>query len=227
MGFAHSGTSTEANRNRDASPNPQIKQETARSSRHRHRRRHSQRGRTLQLISLLLVLTLMVVFIGWINTWVNLNASEGENFELATELRHKTEELTRLSAREQELTANLEAMVQERLPGLREFSFDATLPIDDAYVRNVSFTQTGVSADKNYEYKLVLENNTPDTLTPNVRILLFDETGIQCGSTKITAKAAVSNTEIEFLEPGEIRAYTAAISTNRANPPHYFQVYLE
>lgn len=229
MGFTKSRPSTAANSSKDVNATSPTKQESApyHPSRHRRRRRHSTRGRTMQFIILLLVVMLMVVFIGWINTWVNLNASEDERVTLATDLRYKTKELSRLTTREKELTENLKAMVEKRLPGLREFRFDTTLTIDEGYVRNVSFTQTGLSMDKRYEYKLVLENNSPDTLTPSVRVLLFDEAGIQCGSAKVTAKAAVSNSEIEFLEPGEIRAYTAAILIDRTSPPHYFQIYLE
>lgn len=194
------------------------------------RRHHSSRGkqiRSLQIINLLLVLTLVAVFIGWINTWVNYNGARDEQLVLAAHLRQTRQELEQLQIRAKELDANLSTLVQQRLPSLEELRFDTTLPIDKDYVRNISFTHTGVDQKRQYEYSLVMENRSPDILKPNVRILLFDETGIQTGAAKITPEAATSNADLEYLEPAEIRAFSAAIPSDRQNPPKYFQVYLE
>ena len=194
------------------------------------RRQHSKRSkhvRSLQLINLLLALALIVVFIGWINTWVNYNATEAERVELATQLRHKNSELERLQIHNAELNTNLSALVQQRLPNLQELQFDTTLPIDRGYARNISFTRTGVEQRWQYEYSLVLENRSRDIVKPNVRILLFDESGIQTGGTKIIPKAATSNSHMEFLEPAEIRAYTDEIPSDSVAPPRYFQVRLK
>ncbi len=181
----------------------------------------------MQLVNLLLAIALVVVFIGWINTWVSLNAAEKERYLLASDLRQTTVERDSLRERNGELSRNLKTLVQQRLPGLQRLRFDTTVPIDSGYVRNVSFTRTGIGGEKRFEYSLVLENRSRDPFTPKVRILLFDESGIQSGSTTITKEAATSNSDLEFLEPGEIRAYTASIATDQGKQPVYFQVYTE
>lgn len=205
------------------------------SGEHSHRprdlKRHSRRGkqiRTLQITTLILSIALVVVFIGWINTWVNLNRAEEEAFTHASALRKQTMELETLRARDKELSEKLSAMVEERLPSLRPLKFDATIPIDEAYVRNISFTETGIGSHKRYEYSIVLANRHNDTLRPRVRILLFDEAGIQTGGAKITPAAATTNADLEFLEPREVRAYTSQVNIDRPDTtPKYFQIYIE
>ncbi len=211
-------------------PHTAAKHKTPTPHYHQERRRHSRRSkhlRSLQLVNLLLAVALVVVFIGWINTWVNLNAADKERYLLASDLRQTTNERDALHQRNQELNNNLKTLVEQRLPGLHHLSFDTTVPIDNGYVRNISFTRTGVGDGKRFEYSLVLENRDQDALTPKVRILLFDESGIQSGSATLTKEASTSNNELEFLEPGEIRAYTAPISMDRGKRPVYFKVYAE
>lgn len=203
------------------------------STQHReHSRRHRSSQRTkhmraLRIINLLLIITLVVVFIGWINTWVNQSKAEREQFELAMSLRQHTQELENLRARNVELEANLAALVEKRLPGLQTLRFDATLPIDERYVRNINFTRTGIGSQIHYEYSIVLENRTKDILTPEVRILLFDESGIQAGSIKLSKQAATNYSDLKFLDPREIRAYKGVIPVNRNNIPKYFQIYMD
>jgi len=211
-------------------PHPATKRKTAEPHYHHERRRHSRRSsrlRSMQLVNLLLAIALVVVFIGWINTWVNLNAAEKERYVLASDLRQASNERDTLRERNAELSRNLKTLVQQRLPGLQKLHFDTTMPIDSGYLRNVSFTRTGVGGEKRFEYSLVLENRSGDALTPKVRILLFDESGIQSGNAIITKEAATSNTELEFLDPGEIRAYTAPVAITKDKNPVYFQVYAE
>ncbi len=196
---------------------------------HRHHRSRRKSGhlRTLQLTNFILALALVGVFIGWINTWVNLNRSEQELFTHAAELRQLHAEIDLLRSRDKELNDTLNDLVEKRLPSLRRLVFDSTLPIDNDYVRNISFTRTGIGAKIRYEYSLVLANQSNDTLRPNVRVLLFDEAGIQTAAAKITPSAATSNSDLEFLEPREVRAYTAKLEIDRLGvEPRYFQVYV-
>jgi cell division protein FtsB len=193
----------------------------------RKHRRHSKRMRYLQLITLMLAVTLTVVFIGWINTWVNLEAEEKDRYQLAADLRRVTEERDILIKRNEGLEERLKALVDQRLPGLHPLHFGTTVPIDNGYVRNISFNRTGVGKSKRFEYNLVLENRTQEALIPKIRILLFDESGIQSGSTTITKEAATSNAYTDFLQPGEIRAYTAPMKSDQGRRPIYFQIYAE
>ena len=203
---------------------------TPRSRHHRTSRRkdskRSKRIRSLRLINFLLTVTLIAVLAGWINTWVNYNSAEAERVESAAALRHKTAQLEQLQIRTDELNANLSALVQQRLPNLKELQFDTTFPIDDEYVRNVSFTRTGVENKWRYQYSMVLENRSRDIVVPKIRIILFDESGIQTGSIKITPGAATSNADLEYLEPAEIRAYTGEIPSEPGTDPRYFKVRL-
>jgi cell division protein FtsB len=197
---------------------------------HREHRRHSRRARhtrTLQLISLLMGLALVAVFIGWIKTWVDLNAMEQAHFDTSFQLRQTTQELEQLRNRSADLEQELRALVQQRLPHLRQLVFDTTLPIDEGYIRNITFRRTGVGSQTRYEYSLLLENPSRDTLTPHLRIVLFDETGIQTASAEVTRKAATTNADLEFLEPREVRAYSAIIPSERKQKPRYFQIFVE
>ncbi len=212
-------------------PQPGARSQPAKVPPYRERRRHSHRSkqiRSLQLISLLLAIALVVVFIGWINTWANLNNAELALFSQASTLRQQNTELDMLRSRDKDLSEKISALVQHRLPSLRELKFDVTIQIEDTYVRNISFTRTGVGNQLHYEYSMVLANRNNDILRPNVHILLFDEAGIQTGASKITPDAATSNSDLEFLEPLEIRAYTAQLHMDRPDAaPTYFQVYVE
>jgi hypothetical protein len=116
----------------------------------------------------------------------------------------------------------MKKLVNGRLPGLSELIFDTTLQLNASYVRNLTFTVTGVGDNKRYEYRLVVDNQTGDALFPIIEIMLFDEQGIQTGYVKIDKESATSNEDLEFLEPHEIRAYNGPIPIHRNSKPLYF-----
>jgi len=218
---------TPSRRNRPAADGHTGSHSKSHSSQSRKHRKRNRQIRSLKLINLLLALSLIAALIAWINTWVNYNASQDERVALAAELRETNEQFEKLQVESGKLQAKLSALVEQRLPGLREMRFDTTLPIEEGYIRNISFHQTGVGDQKRYEYSLVLENQGREVLKPELRILLFDESGLQTGAATITAKAATANSDLEFLDPKEIRAYTADIPSTLDHPPEYFTIIME
>jgi len=191
---------------------------------HRHQSKRSKRIRTLQIVNLLLALALVAVIIGWINARVEYQNAESMRFELAMDLRKSEAELETLRTRSAEMQADLNSLVNNRLPNLNPLELDQTLTVDAPYVRNITFRETGLGDRRQYEYSAVLENASREPVTPKIRLLLFDDLGIQTGSVTIAKEAATSNSDMEFLAPGEIRAYTDKIPTATTARPRYFLV---
>ena len=115
-------------------------------------------------------------------------------------------------------------LVQGRIPNLMPLEFDVTVPSDQAYLKNISFTLTGTASDKQYEYRAVLHNDRLADIQPDVSILLFDALGIQVGKAKLSKNHTTSNAQQDDLKPGETRAYSSRISLDREAEPSYFLI---
>lgn len=193
-------------------------------------RRHGDHGgrlRLLQITSGLLGIALAMTLIGWIHTEVRLNGERQESYQLAVASRNQGQELDRLRAEVTRLKADLQTMVRKRIPHVHPLQFDTVLPMNVKYLRTISFTRTGVDEAVQYEYQIIVECLDKDPVIPKVSILLFDELGIQVGAADVTHKAATSTWAVEFLAPGERRAYTASIPLSRKATPEFFLVTVE
>ena len=191
------------------------------------RRRHSHHSRSLRNFKLatgLFALGFVAAFIGWIHLWMSLGTSEQERLRLAAELRHSKQALETAQARVAELAGKLKALVTGRLPELRPFVLDQTLDIRKGYVKNISFTRVGRGDHRRYEYRLVLENNGREVLTPKVHILLFEDSGIQIGDARPGPKNAanVEDQALDFLAAGESRSYVGTVRVEAGKVPRYF-----
>ena len=102
--------------------------------------------------------------------------------------------------------------------------FDSTINIDHSYFRNIGFTLTGTSDNKNYEYRIVLHNDSLNVIAPAVTVFLFDDRGIQVGSTVLSKIDSTSKVEFNNLQPNETRSYTGRIGLNIHSEPKYFLV---
>ncbi len=116
--------------------------------------------------------------------------------------------------------ANLTA---SRLPYLKKLDYDAVIPIDQEYVKNIVFTLSGRGAQKNYEYKLVMNNQELIAIHPTVKILFFDRVGIQVGISQIGVDKQGVPT-LDVLERGEIKSYSSNIDLADDAKPEYFLV---
>jgi hypothetical protein len=118
----------------------------------------------------------------------------------------------------------LSALTKQRIPGVSNLDIDKLYDINQRYVKKLSFSEAGVGAEKRLTYYAVLKNTTEAPVTPAVSIMLFDRKGLQTGMAHVTREASTTPTEREQLQPGETRAYSAAIPVIRPEEPVYFLV---
>ena len=116
----------------------------------------------------------------------------------------------------------MDALVQNRIPGLLPLKYDEAITVDDQYIRNIIFTLARNGTKRNYEYRLVMHNDTLSVIRPVVEILLFNDTGIQIGVAQVEIMDASTGTKHSELYPDEVRSYTSTIDLMRDEEPSYF-----
>ncbi len=181
----------------------------------------SRRSRLLLIVILVMVLgdILAALLLG-----MRIYALERQNQELRTKLARTETDLQQITPTVQTLRDNLDTLVRGKLPRLRELVYDQVLPLDGPYLKNVTFTEILRRDAHIHEFKLVVQNNTPAPLWPEVQLYLFDAFGVQIGSAEIgTPNPAALKTE--SLGAGETRSYTAPVQLWDATAkPVYFLV---
>lgn len=133
-------------------------------------------------------------------------------------------ELSEIRPKFEKMASEIEALTLNRLPGLVVLTYDKVLPINEQYVKNIVFTQTGSEKSKRYEYKVVMDNRNLLPVHPEVKILFFDRVGIQVGFSELGMGEGL--TISDHLERGEIRSYSSSIELSTGLEPKYFQVQL-
>lgn len=199
-------------------------------TRRRYSRNH-QRAMKYMLVSLVLGFLLIVTAIGWMVTAYKLSSTREEFFSSQIPDRREVasaENLrSRVAALEQEVLALQEekaSLVKNRIPDLNAMTFDATMPIDQGYLKNIRFTQTGTETDKKFEYLAVLQNDGERRITPDVVIYLFDSLGIQLGMARLASSDITLERADEGLSAGESRSYFSQIDLIRERDPAYFHI---
>ena len=178
----------------------------------------------LRIIVAVLSVALLITIFGWIAASMKLIAVEDQfhDYQLSSSEGMSISESQ--AAEIERLKTEKEILVKGVIPGLRLLEFDSTINIDDQYFRNIGFTLTGTSHSKNYEYRIVLHNDSLNVVTPAVTVFLFDDRGIQVGSTVLSKMDATSKAEFNVLQPNETRSYTGRIALNIQSEPKYFLV---
>jgi len=178
----------------------------------------------LRIIVAVLSVALLITIFGWIAASMKLIAFEDQfhDYQLSSSEGMSISESQ--AAEIERLKTEKEILVKGVIPGLRLLEFDSTINIDDQYFRNIGFTLTGTSHSKNYEYRIVLHNDSLNVVTPAVTVFLFDDRGIQVGSTVLSKMDATSKAEFNVLQPNETRSYTGRIALNIQSEPRYFLV---
>jgi hypothetical protein len=183
--------------------------------------RHSQHRSTRRALRAALFVTLglfgLVLVLGWVYT----TALHARATAAADRVAVLENEAAQLKLELTTLRTERDALASGRLPGLIPLEYDHALAIEQQYVRNVIFTETGTSGQRRYEYRLVIANPGPTPLRPAVRLLFFDERGIQVGESVIEEDAAGSSTEA-WLLPSETRSYSAVVELQHDAVPRYF-----
>lgn len=186
----------------------------------------TKKYRNLKLMLTFLILALIGVTFAWILAWAKVNLVKAEKLTLDRDLRHMERDLAQTRARLEQRESELVALVKNRIPGLKELAFNQLIDIDDKYVQNVTFAESGVAGATAIEYHAMLKNATSGMILPDVKILLFDEIGIQAGLTKLKKGDASAFTVLEELAPGESRSYHARIEIERDAVPKYYTLHI-
>lgn len=194
-----------------------------RSRRSINSRSHSWSRRSKLLLLLVLVLVLLDFFTALLlgSQVYTLNR---QNQALRSRLAQTEEELHQVVPELQKLRTDLDGLIRGKLPRLRKLEYDQVLPLDDRYLKNITFTEIINRDSRGHEYKLVVQNNTRAPLWPEVQVLVFNELGIQVGNAEIGTEQP-NALKASSLGVGEVRSYTEAIDfTDKTTAPTYFMV---
>jgi hypothetical protein len=201
-------------------PIPKSTLEARQRAREARQAQHRSTRRALRA-ALYVTLTLfgLVLVLGWVYTTAmraRLTAATDHIAVLESEAAGLKLELTTLRTER-------DALASGHLPGLVPLEYDRALPIEQQYVRNVIFTETGTAGAPQYEYRLVVANPGPGPLHPTVRLLFFDERGIQVGESRVEEDAGASAADTgSWLQPNETRSYSAVVALQHEAAPRYF-----
>lgn len=116
--------------------------------------------------------------------------------------------------------ASISTLVEQRIPGLQPLKLDEALPTASSVVRDVTFARA-TGSEQGYELKAVLENGSRVSVSPALRIVLFDQLGVQVGHARIGSD---SESENLTLRPGEIRSHFAVIEVEPGSQASYFRL---
>jgi hypothetical protein len=169
----------------------------------------------LACISTLFLLT-------YIFTWFYLDRKSTEYEQMLLEFRKQEITVKTISNELETARSELDALVQGRIPALLPLKYDEAITVDDNYIRNIIFTLVRNGKKRNYEYRLVMHNDSLSVIRPVVDILLFNDIGIQIGVAQVKYMDASAGTERSVLDPGEVRSYTSSIDLIRDEEPSYF-----
>lgn len=172
----------------------------------------------------LLTTALVATVFGWVTTSIRFARTEEQFQQYQLSIRQQVSDIESHGDELKRLRAENETLVKGLLPSLRLLEYDSTVALDDQYVRNVSFTVTGTDYAKNYEYRIVLHNDTLNVISPAVTLFLFDSRGIQVGTTVLSKNDATAKVEFSNLQPNETRSYTGTVVLNIQSEPKYFLV---
>jgi len=187
--------------------------------RHRRSRGGSRNERKLRRLQLACVAALAACLFALLVLGMLLARANGEREQLLFELRRVERDLAAASAELERVHAERAALVEQRLPDLAPLEYDRTIDVDEAYVRNISFTLVRRAEESSHEFRLVLSNDTLNRVAPRVEVLLFDALGVQVGRAQVEMDGEGEN---GALEPGEVRSYSGTVDLDRDIAPRYF-----
>ncbi len=168
------------------------------------------------LLTIALSVSLLALLVVIIFSVVRINGLARENDVLQAELDNARQELSKAAPELERSRKIVSEMAKGRLPHLSDLVPDKVIKIDGSYLKNIVFTVLNKNGAKSYEYKLVMENGTPRTVHPEVRIFVFDRYGVQIGSAEVPGRVDIA--------PGESRSQSAEIDRFIDEEPHYFYI---
>ncbi len=139
-----------------------------------------------------------------------------ENNLQRAEIGQKDTELRELRAELKRVTAEFDALVKARLPNLKALEHDKVIPLNQGYVRNILFTETHSGDKTGYEYRIVVENNQSRPAMPEIRVMLFDRTGVQIGGATVAG--------VPLMRTGDSESFSGEVDVLIDAVPEYFYV---
>jgi cell division protein FtsB len=190
--------------------------------------RHAHHRSTRRALRAALYVTLAVLGLVLLLGWVYTTALRARLTAYAERISIQDDALGQLKHELAQLRAERDALASGRLPGLIPLEYDRALALERGYVRNVIFTETGTSGAHRYEYRIVFENTATTVLRPAVRLLFFDDRGLQIGESDVERDATGAPAGLAaWLQPGETRSYTAVVALEQEAVPSYFLLIVE
>ncbi len=199
----------------------------SRPSRSRERRGSSSSRRKLRTLKvftalLLLVLVAVVAATGFVYNRYRVHRADAmaltaENTQLREDLTEAQDNLTRLNN-------DLRILLSNRIPGVVGIQLNRQIEINDRYFRSLTLSRSGVGEEGSLEFHAVLHNRRPEPVLADARILLFDDMGLQTGSTTLTPDQSITPVSGPELQPDETRTYSGKLSIERPSKSRYFLV---
>lgn len=178
----------------------------------------------MRLFTGALLVVLVTLAVTGVMIFFKMEQYRGEAKKLTIDLRLAEADLTRAREKITDMNDDLRILLANRIPGVAELSMNRQLEINDQYVRNITFVQSGTGESTAIEFSAVLENSRTEPVRPNVSVVLFDESGLQTGAARLTKEQAIAPVDIVELQPGETRTYSGRIELQRETPSKYFVV---
>lgn len=199
--------------NMDSSFQPVTKEEHLRYGRTGRSRRRSMRMAMLAIS--LAVMSLILVAVS-IYSAVHISTLKQNKQQLELALGNAQDQLSVLGPELEKVKADLNELVNRRIPGLHELQTDKVMELPGGDIKNIMFTIVRRAQKNYYKYLLVVENNHDDKLIPSFKVLLFDRNGLHVATHKVE--------DSHMLAPGEIRDYTSEVDFLFETQPHYFYI---
>ncbi|WP_295878639.1 hypothetical protein [uncultured Thiohalocapsa sp.] len=195
-----------------------------RVSRQRSSSSSRRKIRRLRVLALVLAAGLVSSIVFSVVLYFHTQRIRGSEAQLTVAQKQLEQELAKARERITELNNDLRILLANRIPGIDELVLNRQIELNDQYVKNITFVESGLGDERTVEFSAVLHNGRTGPILPRVTIVLFDEAGLQTGIARLDKSQTITPADIPELQPGETRTYSAQIDLARQEPSKYFVV---
>jgi hypothetical protein len=150
--------------------------------------------------------------------------------DLSDKLAHadqRQQELTALRTEANDLRQGVKTLLADKIPGVREFTFNQDIELNDRYLKGISFYESNSVSGKldGYQVRTTLFNGETQVVLPDIRLVYFNKKGYLMGYLHIGA-AGEAGFRLQSLKPGQRRTDISDIISveNPDSMPAYFLV---
>lgn len=206
----------------DAPPPAASRRHRSKSSRSKNTRRLLQAEKAVRSLKISLIIVLLASVTTILLGKTAIDHAREQNTRLTEDISALEEKIQGSETDLKRALEQMNALVEERLPGIMPLAFEQVLPLDQQYAKNIVLTQFRSAKETRYEYRLVLFNQDITPVLPRVTLYLFDRTGIQTGMSDVVRDGTSTEGRIRALAPGEIRSFNGSIVPIAGREPAYF-----